>query len=309
MNNLDRRSFLQLIGGAALGAGTASAAPSKRPNIILIMADDMGFSDLGCYGSEIATPNLDKLAAGGIRFTNFYNTARCCPTRAALMTGLYSHQAGVGHMVQPHGNAAGYQGYLNDECVTIAEVMKSAGYRTAMAGKWHVGEERPHWPVDRGYERYFGIVGGAANYFRPEPVSKLAEGDKRVTEVPDNFYLTNAFTDHAVQYIDEFGRGKDPYFLYLAFTAPHWPLHALPEDIKKYEGNYMKGWDELRKERRERMIAMKLVDAKWPLTPRDEKSPAWESVSDKKERATGKWRCTRPRSTGWIRTSGACSKK
>jgi arylsulfatase A-like enzyme len=284
MKNIDRRKFLELIGGAAMATGAVSGAPAKRPNIILIMADDMGFSDLGCYGSEISTPNLDRLAAGGLRFTNFYNTARCCPTRAALMTGLYSHQAGVGHMVQPHGDAAGYQGFLNGQCVTIAEVMKSAGYRTAMAGKWHVGEERPHWPTDRGYERYYGIISGAANYFRPDPASKLVDGDKRVTDVPENFYLTNAFTDHALQYMDEFGRGQDPYFLYLAFTAPHWPLHALPDDIKKYEGNYMKGWDELRKERHQRMIAMKLVDSKWPLTPRDEKAPAWESVSDKKER-------------------------
>ncbi len=138
--------------------------PARRPNIVLIMVDDMGFSDIGCYGGEINTPNLDRLAAGGLRFTQFYNTARCCPTRASLLTGLYPHQAGIGHMVDNQGHPA-YQGYLNDRCVTIAEALKLAGYRTLMAGKWHVGENRPHWPVDRGFDRYYGLISGGANYF------------------------------------------------------------------------------------------------------------------------------------------------
>lgn len=277
---MNRRSFLKLTGAAAAATALPLPAAAKRPNIIVMMADDMGFSDIGCFGSEIATPNLDKLAAGGLRLTNFYNTARCCPTRASLLTGLYSHQAGVGHMIKDRGTPA-YQGYLNDHCVTIAEAVRQGGYRAGMAGKWHVGEERPHWPTDRGFERYFGLINGSANYFHPEAGIHIALNGQEY-KPGDNFYMTDAFTDHAVAQIDEFGRGKDPYFLYLAFTAPHWPLHARPEDIAKYEGKYMEGWDELRKRRHARQVKMGIVDAKWPLTPRDSHSPAWESIENKK---------------------------
>ncbi len=277
---MNRRIFLKVTGAGCASAFAQNGA--KRPNIILILADDMGFSDIGCFGSEIATPNLDKLAAGGLRLTSFYNTARCCPTRASLLTGLYSHQAGVGHMIKDRGTPA-YQGFLNDHCVTIAEAIRQGGYRTAMAGKWHVGEKRPHWPTDRGFERYFGLISGAANYFHPEPGTQMALNDKPYVPGPE-FYMTDAFTDHAVNQIDEFGRGKDPYFLYLAFTAPHWPLHARPEDIAKYESKYMQGWDELRKKRHERQIQLGIVDAKWPLTPRDSHAPAWDTVEDKKDR-------------------------
>ncbi|MGH9627623.1 MAG: arylsulfatase, partial [Bryobacteraceae bacterium] len=252
-----------------------------RPNIIVIMADDMGFSDLGCYGSEIRTPNLDGLAREGLRFTHFLNTARCCPTRAALLTGLYNHQAGVGHMIRDRGLPA-YQGYLNEHCVTIAEALRAGGYRTAMAGKWHVGEERPHWPTQRGFERYFGLISGGSNYFRLDPGRKMAFNGEPYTPPAEGFYITDAFTDQALRSMDEFGGKQEPYFLYLAYTAPHWPLHALPDDIAKYEGKYMKGWDALRQERHERMIQMKLVDPNWPLTPRDPEVPAWESIDDKK---------------------------
>ena len=170
-----RRQFLSTLAAAAL----APAANPKRPNIILMMADDMGFSDLGCYGSEISTPNLDSLAKGGLRFTQFYNTARCCPTRAALMTGLYSHQAGVGHMVGDYGKP-GYRGDLNKQCVTVAEVMRSAGYRTAMAGKWHVtpaqkpGQtpDKHNWPLQRGFEKYFGTIHGAGSYYDPVSLTR-----------------------------------------------------------------------------------------------------------------------------------------
>jgi arylsulfatase len=258
----------------------AHAADAKRPNIVLIMADDMGFSDLGCYGSEINTPNLDKLAAGGLRFTQFYNGARCCPTRAALLTGLYAHQAGIGHMVQDKGFPA-YQGKLNDQCVTIAEVMKSAGYRTAMSGKWHVGENRPHWPTDRGFERYFGLISGGSNYFRLEEGRKMAIDDKPYKPEEGKFYMTDAIADNAVKFLDEHGKGKEPFFLYVAFTAPHWPLHAPPEEIAKYKGKYALGWDELRKQRHKKQIELGLVDAKWPLTPRDQSAPAWADLKEK----------------------------
>lgn len=270
---MTRRAFLQL-------AAASAALPQvrKRPNIIVIMADDMGFSDLGCYGSEIATPNLDRLAAGGLRFTQFYNGARCCPTRAALLTGLYSHQAGIGHMVQDRGTPA-YQGYLNARCVTIAEALGTSGYQTFMAGKWHVGENRPHWPVDRGFKRSFTLISGGSNYFRLDPGRKMAIGDQPYTP-SGKYYMTDAFTDHAVEFLNDSAGKPEPFFLYLPYTAPHWPLHAWPEDIAKYRGKYRKGWDTLREERHARQIRMGLVEARWPLTPRDAESPAWSGLSE-----------------------------
>lgn len=280
---MERRTFLTLLGGAAAGVSQPLVAGGAgRPNVVVIMADDMGFSDAGCYGSEIATPNIDRLARGGVRFTQFYNTARCCPTRASLLTGLYSHQAGVGHMVQDRGYPA-YRGRLSERCVTIAEVLRPAGYTTLMSGKWHVGGTRPHWPVDRGFDRYFGLIDGGSNYFRPDKHRTMALDAERYTAPEEGFYLTDAFSDYAVRFLDEAGKKPNPYFLYLAYTAPHWPLHALPEDIAKYKGRYMKGWDVLRRERYERQVAMGLVDRRWPLTPRDSDVPAWGSVSNKEE--------------------------
>jgi arylsulfatase A-like enzyme len=260
----------------------AADAPTRKPNLVIIMADDMGFSDIGCYGGEIATPNLDRLAAGGLRFTQFYNTARCCPTRASLLTGLYPHQAGVGHMVENKG-FPGYQGFLNDRCVTIAEVLKPAGYTTLMVGKWHVGGNRPHWPVDRGFDHSYSLVDGGTNYFRLDKGRRLVRDDQLITP-PADYYITDALSDNAVKYLDEHGRGDKPFFMYLAYTSPHWPLHAPPDVIAKYQGKYQKGWDALRQERHERMIKMGLVDAKWALTPRDPKAPAWENVKNKDER-------------------------
>jgi arylsulfatase len=245
-----------------------------------MMADDMGFSDLGCYGSEIATPNIDRLASGGLRFTQFYNTARCCPTRASLLTGLYPHQAGIGHMVADRGTPA-YQGYLNDRCVTIAEAMREGGYTTMMSGKWHVGEQRPHWPKDRGFDRYFGLISGSSSYFRVTEARPLVIEDQVYRPKDDSFYMTDLFTDNAVKFLDENGRGPKPFFLYTAFTSPHWPLHALPEDIARHRGKYRMGWDELRKRRHARMVELGIVDARWPLTPRDEDVPSWENAPDK----------------------------
>jgi arylsulfatase len=268
---LSRRAFLASTSAAIL---PAQSPKPPRPNIVVIMADDMGFSDIGCYGSEIPTPNLDRLAANGVRLTQFYNTARCCPTRASLLTGLYNHQAGIGHMVQNAG-LPGYEGYLNNHCLTLGEVMKAAGYRTAMAGKWHVGEDRPHWPADRGFERYFGLISGASNYFRLDAGRKMALDSKPYTPPAKDFYMTDAFTDHALRFIESFK--QDPYFLYLAYTAPHWPLHAYAEDIARHRGKYKKGWDALRRERHQRQVRMGIVDAKWKLTDRDGKVPTWEN--------------------------------
>ena len=297
--NMNRREFLRVLGGGAAGAclwtslragepapgaGRAFDGAQGRPNIVLIMADDMGFSDIGCYGSEIATPNLDRLAAGGVRFSQFYNTARCCPTRASLLTGLYPHQAGVGHMVEDRGFPA-YQGYLNDRCVTIAEALRQARYKTLMTGKWHVGGDRPHWPTDRGFDRYFGLVDGGGNYFMIDPTRHAALDDKPFTgPVGEKYYATDAYTDYALDFLQKDTDRKQPFFLYVAYTSPHWPLHAWPEDIAKYKGKYMTGWDELRKQRHRRLIEMGMVDSKWPLTPRDAKAPAWDQVKDKEER-------------------------
>lgn len=283
---------LVLIGSLSIAGIAAAQGPpaARRPNIVLIMADDMGFSDLGCYGSEIRTPHLDRLAERGLRFTHFYNAARCCPTRAALLTGLYPHQAGVGHMVGDRG-LPGYRGYLNDQCVTIAEVLHPAGYRTLMVGKWHVGEQRPHWPIDRGFDRYYGLISGGANYFdptgsrgrSPDIRRVMARDDQPIYPKPGTFYLTDVFSEEAVAFIDEYGRKEAPFFLYIAYTAPHWPLHAWPEDIERYQGKYMDGWDDLRKKRHQRLIEMGLVDARWPLTPRDVECPAWSEVENREE--------------------------
>jgi arylsulfatase A-like enzyme len=298
---LDRRRFLKVAGlsaGAAFlnGGGILSETCQKnfsRPNIVLIMADDMGYSDIGCYGGEIETPNLDKLASNGLRFTQFYNTARCCPTRASLMTGLYPHQAGMGGMVAGKPDpkrSPSYQGYLNDKCVTLAEVLKEAGYTTLMSGKWHVGEFRPHWPIDRGFDKYFGLISGGSNYFditkakAKGVVRKMAIDDKPYTPPKEGFYTTDAFTNYAVKLLDKNGRDQKPFFVYVAYTAPHWPLHALPEDIAKYKGKYMVGWDTLRKQRYERMVKMGLIDKDWPLTPRDKKAKSWKDLDDDKKK-------------------------
>jgi len=244
-----------LMGGACAEKPEPPELSGMRPNILLIMADDMGFSDLGSYGSEIETPHLDRLAEGGIRFTQFYNTARCCPTRAALLTGLYQHQAGVGWMTADFG-IPGYQGHLNENCVTIAEALKEAGYNTLMSGKWHVGDNRPHWPVDRGFDRYFGLISGASNYFRLPPERTMASDDQPWRPEDDTFYMTDLFTDHAVRFLEDYGPQETPFFLYVAYTAPHYPLHALPEDIAKYRGRYRTGWDNLRMSRHAKMLKL-----------------------------------------------------
>jgi arylsulfatase A-like enzyme len=254
----------------------ANAAQPKRPNIVIIMADDMGFSDIGCYGGEIATPHIDSLAASGIRFTQFYNNGRCCPTRASLLTGLYSHQAGVGHMIQDRGTPA-YQGRLNDRCVTIAEVLRDAGYTTSMSGKWHVGDAKAAWPTARGFDRYFGIISGAGSYFETGTRKMLFQDQPWST---NNYYLTDTFTDFALQFLDESHRTNKPFFLYLAFTAPHWPLQAPAEEIAKYRGKYSAGWDALRTARHNRMLADGIVDKRWPVSPRDSSAAQWEDLSD-----------------------------
>lgn len=274
--------------GLLLMTVAQTVVAQKQPNIILIMADDMGYSDIGSYGGEVETPNLDGLAKEGIRYKQFYNAARCCPTRAALMTGLYPHQAGMGWMAAADLGTPAYQDDLNKESVTIAEVLKTAGYSTMMTGKWHLTNERKidgrvtdSWPHQRGFERYFGIVPGGANYFTPTLYS-----NNTTYKAPKDFYLTHAISDTSVRYIREHraARKDKPFFMYVAYTAPHWPLHALQKDIDKYKERYTKGWDAFRQERFARQKAMGLVPQNAVLSPRDTTVPAWEELSEEKKK-------------------------
>jgi arylsulfatase A-like enzyme len=285
--------FASLVGMAlaciASAAHAAPPAPAPRPNIVLIMADDMGYSDIGCYGGEVETPALDALAAGGLRFTQFYNGARCCPTRAALLTGLHPHQTGIGWMTSdpedPDGydnGEFGYRGFLNRKCVTIAEVLKPAGYQTLMVGKWHVGyTNREYWPLQRGFDKYYGILAGAANYYRPEGGRGLTDGNEQLAAPEGDYFLTDAFTERAVQFVEQADRNQ-PFFLYLAYTSPHWPLQAPAETVAKYRGKYDAGWDELRRTRYARMQDMGLIRPEWKLPPRAAR--AWDRVEPAKQR-------------------------
>ena len=255
------------------------------------MADDMGFSDIGCYGSEIETPNIDKLAAGGLRFTQFYNGARCCPTRAALLTGLYAHQAGMGGM-EPDRKIPGYRGNINKQCVTLAEALKLAGYSTFMTGKWHLTnrrtarteEDKFYWPCQRGFDRFFGTIAGAGSFFQPATLTRDNENIEQTAREDPDFYYTDAISDHAAGFIREHvaADAARPFFLYVPYTAPHWPLHARDRDIAKYRGRYDRGWDVIRKERHQRMINMGLIDPKWTLPERDKRVLAWDEVDKKK---------------------------
>ena len=254
-----------------------------RPNIILILNDDMGFSDLGCYGGEVRTPNLDGLAAGGLRFTQFYNTARCCPSRASLLTGLHPHQADVGHMMDDD-EVDGYLGDLSHNAVTIAEALGAAGYATYMSGKWHVTRyvdgPKHNWPRQRGFDSYFGIITGACSYFDP---STLTRENERIDRPDGDFFMTDAIADEAVAQIRQHAEGETdaPFFQYVAFTAPHWPLHAHSEEIERYKGRFDAGWDVLRQERLARMVEMGLIHPDWQLTERDPSQPAWEDAEEK----------------------------
>ncbi|MCE9562902.1 MAG: arylsulfatase [Planctomycetes bacterium] len=269
---------------------------AEKPNVIVILSDDMGFSDLGCYGGEINTPNLDALAANGLRFTQFYNTARCCPTRASLLTGLYPHQAGVGHMMEDKGNQfPGYRGNLNNSCRTIAEMLKPTGYRNYAVGKWHVTRHtakdgpKENWPLARGFDRFYGTIHGAGSFYDP---SSLVRDDTMISPfadpeyTPATYYYTDAISEHATRFVGQHAKdhvGK-PFFLYVAYTAAHWPMHALPEDIAKYKEKYAAGYELIRKARFEKAAKLGLIDPKQTMAPQAEN---WEKVPDKKWEAAG----------------------
>lgn len=266
-------------------------AQATRPNVLLVMADDMGWSDIGCYGGEIPTPNIDALARGGLRFTQFYNTARCSPTRAALLTGLLQHQAGMGILGEDPGQeapanaAAGYTRFLNRNCVTIAEALKAAGYYTYMAGKWHLGYHgQEKWPRQRGFDRYYGIISGASSYFKPsDPRGLTLDNTPLPSPTDPDYYTTDAFAEHLIQFITE-QKDDQPFFGYLAFNAPHWPLHAREEDIAKLVGKYTNGWDQVREKRWARQLAMGIVKEEWGLSERDDGARAWDALTEQQKR-------------------------
>jgi arylsulfatase len=284
--------YLLFLAGIVIiqpAAVNANAAPAK-PNILLMLADDMGYSDIGCYGSEIATPHLDALAANGLRFSQFYNTGRCCPSRASLLTGLYAHQAGVGHMLGRTG-FPGYQENLRPDNVTIPELLKSAGYATFMCGKWHIGWADNSSPNARGFDQFYGARGYIDSYYTVVPQTDVYLNDRIVNPAlqppvnhlhPDQeWYTTDVFTDYALHFLnDHFAKtNRAPFFLYLAYNAPHWPLHAKPADLAKYRGKYKNvGWNQLRPQRLKRLVESGLINAKWALSECD--APDWDSLSD-----------------------------
>ncbi|MEO6521166.1 MAG: arylsulfatase [Mucilaginibacter sp.] len=267
------------------GSTALAQAKKPKPNIVIILADDMGFADLGSFGSEIHTPNIDRLATEGLKLTQFYNAGRCCPSRTALLTGLYPHQAGVGDMVKDWGDPA-YQGYLNDHCVTIAQLLKTeAGYNTIVSGKWHVGLVPSALAYNRGFDRSFTMLNNASSYFNSVPLfnddSKITFmlSDKQVFRNDTSEYLTQAITRFAIKSLDEIKNDQKPFFLYVAYNAPHWPIQALPQDIAKYKGKYLNGWDKLRAQRYQKLRAAGIIKSDWKLSPRYDKVPDWDKLS------------------------------
>jgi arylsulfatase A-like enzyme len=284
-----RRDFVKM--GASAGAlSVLSAIPpisssaAEKPNIIVILADDMGFSDIGCFGSEVATPHLDKLAARGMRISQFYNNPRCCPSRASLLTGLYSQQAGMGMMVADYGRYPypGYAGILSMATLTIPEALKTAGYNTAMVGKWHLAPETAEgkrcWPLQRGFDKFWGMIQGASVYYESP---HLMDGNQPLPPPPKDQYLTDLWAEHGARFVTELAAEKKPFFLYAAFNAPHWPIQAPEEEIRKYADRYQEGWDPLREERHKRQIEMGIVSSRWTLSPRDPRVPAWKDADHK----------------------------
>lgn len=285
------KSSLLITGGLAFGA---MAFAQEKPNIIVILADDLGFSDLGCYGGEVRTPVLDKMARQGVRMTQMYNSARSCPSRANLLTGLYPHQTGLGHMdaTRPAW-PKGYAGFRsNSDNVTIAEVLKGAGYFTAMSGKWHLGKTAN--PIQRGFQEYYGLLGGFNSFWNPDVYTRLPKDRAPRQYKEGEFYATNVITDYAIDFINQAHQEEKPLFLYLAYNAAHFPLHAPKEVTDKYMKTYLQGWDKIRDQRWKRIVKMGLLQGKSELSPRgvvpeslfeDETHPlpAWDSLTKEQQ--------------------------
>lgn len=299
------KRILTLLTALLLLPLSALHAAANKPNILIILADDLGWSDLGCYGGEIRTPNLDSLAAGGLRFTQFYTSTRCCPSRASLLTGLYPHQAGIGLMTSDQaakypgagdkGEAfPGYRGALNANCVTIAQVLKPTGYRTAAAGKWHVGNSEP--PTKRGFDDFYGFVGGyGVDSWEPRMMKRQPEGRPQRSYQPGEFFATDAITDHALDFLADMRKAGAPWLLYVGYQAPHFPVQSKREDMTGYPEIYARGWDKIREQRLTKQKKIGLLPESTALTPRskithpvasrrlgswtdDGNNPAWDSL-------------------------------
>ena len=263
---------------------------SGRPNLIVILADDLGWSDTSPFGGETYTPHLARLAAGGVRATHFYNIGKCYPSRASLLTGLLNHRAGfAGGIARDEGRAGDgpYRGYLAEETPTLAEILQPLGYRSYLSGKWHVGEARKHWPDQRGFDRSFSLISGASSYYElrneRERIRRMSLDGEPWTPPAEGFYATNAYADKAVEFLADHERlyGEDPFFLYLAFTAPHFPLHAPIDARARYAGRYRNGWDVLRRERFMTLLTTGVIDQRFAETMRPDQVPAWENVADR----------------------------
>jgi arylsulfatase len=302
-----QRILTLLAAVAALIGGPASAATAAKPNIVVLLVDDMGWASIGCYGGMVETPNLDRLAADGVRFSPFYNAARGCPSRASIMTGLHPHETGFGHMnfggrdKQPVQLAertalpAAYRGWLDSAVPTLPEMLKAAGYSAYMTGTWHLGNSNPDtWPTQRGFDRFCGFLSGTSDYFRPD----LLRGNTSIKPAGERYYTTDGFTDEAIQFLKEHEEAKDPelFFLYLSYNAPHFPLQAMPEDFRKYRGRFKEGWDVLRERIIARQKQMGLIPEDTALAPRPGPHknrlgieggpvPAWDSLSPQQQDA------------------------
>jgi arylsulfatase len=269
-------------------------AAKNRPNFLLIVVDDMGFSDLGAFGSEVRTPHLDALAYGGVRLTDFHSAPACSPTRAMLLTGTDHHIAGIGSMLEvvrpDFEGAPGYEGYLNERVVTVAELLRDAGYRTIMSGKWHLGRTRDKAPVERGFERSFALLPGSADHFG-RGIDKFAmagsapayiEDDRYVNELPEDFYSSDYFATRLIEFLEEDSGSGRPFFAYLAFSAPHFPLQAPDAEIARYAGVYDEGPDALRARRLGRLKALGLIAQETVPHPVVTDEAEWEALSDAK---------------------------
>ncbi len=257
---------------------------ANKPNVLMILADDMGFSDIGCYGSEIETPHIDRLAAGGVRFSQFYNTARCSPSRASLLTGLHPHQTGIGILTKddrPHG----YPGSLNDRCITIAEILSAAGYATSLVGKWHLASNirqvNDAWPTRRGFDHFYGTLAGSCSYFQPASLTRGEHNAEAEATDQHDYYYTDAISHEACAFVREKSQLQQPFFMYVAYTAPHWPLQASEEEIAKFRGRYDEGWDVLRERRMQRLAETGLLADAVKTCERDPEEPAWEDAQHK----------------------------
>lgn len=258
----------------------------SHPNIVIVLADDLGYSDLGCFGGEIRTPNLDRLASEGVRMTNFHNSPRCSPSRASLLTGLHPHQTGIGILTNDD-SPAGYRGTLNDRCVVIAEILAESGYETAVRGKWHLSSDmvnpNPAWPTERGFGSFWGTLTGCGSYYNPGTLTRDEESAQMEADDPDFFY-TDRIAEEAIDFLNASDPAQ-PFFLYLPFTTPHWPLHARPETIASYDGVYDDGWDAVRGRRWDRQRKLGIVDESVELSPRFPGISPWEEEPEKEWQA------------------------